>query len=189
MGQDSLISSRALKQPVETSGEIGNAFSGLAYSKGGAVLNMFERFTGPAKFRQGVRAYIDAHANGSGSTDELLASISQAAGRDVGTPFHTFLDQPGVPLVEARLSCAEKPRLLLKQSRYLPVGSEGDRRRTWQIPLCVRSPAGEQCTLLTSAEGEMELPGCPQWLIPNADASGYYRWSLAREDLARLSGA
>src|SRR5207253_10199419 len=169
-------------QPVETNAEIWNAFSSsIAYYKGASVLEMFERLVGPEKFRQGVGAYIDAHANGSGSTDELLASISQAAGRDVGTPFHTFLDQPGVPLVEARLSCAEKekPRLLLKQSRYLPVGSEGDRKKTWQIPLCVRSSLGEQCTLLTSAEGEMDLPGCPQWLIPNADASGYYRWSLA----------
>src|SRR5712692_2804952 len=190
MGADSLASARAIRQPVETNAEIANAFSSsIAYYKGASVLEMFERWVGAPSFQKGVRAYIDAHANGSGSTDELLASISRVAGREVGTPFHTFLDQPGVPLVEARLSCAEKPRLLLKQSRYLPVGSEGDRKKTWQIPFCVRSSLGEQCTLLTSAEGAMDLPGCPQWLVPNADASGYYRWSLGREDLARLAGA
>jgi len=191
---DSRVASRSIRQPVETNAEIGDAFaSSIAYDKGAAVLGMFERFAGADKFQEGVRRYIEVHRNGSGSTDELLASLSQAAGRDVAGPFRTFLDQPGVPLVEARVDCEKVPQLRLKQSRFLPVGSQGDRARTWQIPFCARyavqGAEKESCALLAEREGAVALEGCPDFVVPNADAGGYYRWSLASADLARLRKA
>ena len=30
---------------------------------------------------------------------------------------------------------------------------------------------------------------CPDWVMPNADAAGYYRWSMPAYGLARLMGA
>src|SRR5207302_10597964 len=166
---------RSIRQPVETNAEIGDAFaSSIAYDKGAAVLGMFEGFAGADKFQEGVRRYIEVHRNGSGSTDELLASLSQAAGRDVAGPFRTFLDQPGVPLVEARVACEKVPQLRLKQSRFLPVGSQGDRARTWQIPFCARyavhGAEKETCALLAEREGAVALEGWPDLVVPNDDA-------------------
>ncbi len=156
MGTDALVSARAIRQPLQSVKDIQDQFDGLTYEKGGAVLAMFERYVGAEKFRQGVSHYISAHQNGSGSTDELLAAISTAAGLDVTAAFHTFLDQAGVPLVQAKVSCAGKPTLALRQSRYFPIGSSGAQDRTWQIPVCFRAAIGgkvsEQCTLLTKAE-------------------------------------
>ena len=193
MNTDSLISARRIRQPIESNGDIQNAFDGLTYQKGGALLAMFERYVGAEKFREGIRRYIAKNANGSGSTDDLLASISAAAGHDIAAPFHTFLDQPGVPLIEARVSCdGGVARLALKQSRYLPTGSEGRRDQLWKLPVCARYSTGgalrEACVLLEQAEGELLLPGgaCPAWVMPNADGAGYYRWSLARPDLRKL---
>jgi len=193
MKNDALVSARAIRQPVTSTKDILDQFDGLTYQKGGGVLAMFERFVGALPFRRGVSAYIAAHADGGGSTDDLLASISQAAGRDMTAPFRTFLDQAGVPLVEATVSCSPKPHLSLKQTRYFPLGSGGKQDRTWQIPVCARfsvsGKASEACTLLSQPEGSIDLPGCPEWLTPNAEGAGYYHWALTGEDLRKLRSA
>jgi alanyl aminopeptidase len=191
--QDSLASARAVRQPLDAIKNVWNQFDRITYLKGGSVLAMFERWLGTDRFRDGIRRYLAAHAYGGGDTDDLLDAISQEAGRDVKTPFHTFLDQAGVPLVEAKVSCLDgKGRLELEQSRYLPIGSEADRARLWKIPVCARYGEGgsdhESCTLLEEQRGSLPLEGCPDWLLPNADASGYYRWTLPFEDLRKLTG-
>ena len=51
----------------------------------------------------------------------------------------SFLDQPGVPLLNTSLQQeGNKVFLNVKQSRYLPVGSKGDERSLWGVQLCVR---------------------------------------------------
>ena len=197
MDTDALVSARAIRQPVETTNEIWNAFDGITYQKGAAVLSMFERWTGPEKFQAGIRDYIGSHRFAGGSTDELLASLSKAAGKDVATPFRSFIEQAGVPMVSAQVECTQgRAQLHLKQERYFPLGSpasDKDRAVLWQIPVCVRSATGsaekEACTLLDAREGTLSLEGCPAWLVPNANASGYYRWSLAPKDLTNLRTA
>jgi alanyl aminopeptidase len=191
MLNDALVTARAIRQPLKSVKDIRDQFDGLTYQKGAGVLGMFERLVGVEAFRQGVSGYLQAHADGSGSTDDLLASISRAAGRDVTPAFHTFLDQAGVPLVRATVACGARPRLELRQSRYFPLGSAGTQDRTWQVPVCARFSVGgqvsERCTLLEGTEGELALPGCPDWVFPNARGAGYYRWSLAGDDLRQLT--
>jgi alanyl aminopeptidase len=191
---DSLATARRVRNPIETTHDIHNAFDPITYSKGAAVLAMFERWLGPETFQRGIRRYLREHAGGNATAEDLFAALSAESGRDVRTPMETFLRQPGVPLVEATLHCAgDGPaRLALSQRRYLPIGSRASAAATWQIPICARYRAGgavrETCTLLTAADGEMELEGgaCPEWLLPNADGIGYYRWTLPDEQLARL---
>ncbi len=197
MGSDSLVSARRIRQPIDTHHDIRNAFDGITYSKGAGVLGMFERWIGAETFRRGLSAYMAKHRFGSATADDLLAALSEAAGRDVATPFRTFLDQAGLPMIEATPSCENgSARIALKQSRYLPVGSSGDRAMTWRLPVCARSAvrgeALESCTLLEAAEGSIALPTegrCPDWVIPNADGAGYFRWSLPPSDLAKIRRA
>jgi alanyl aminopeptidase len=194
MGVDSLQSARQIRQPVQNGDDIANAFDQITYSKGGGVLSMFERWIGPEVFQKGLRAYLAQHKNGNATADDLLVALSTAAGKDVATPFRTFLEQPGVPFVEATPACKDgKPSLALKQSRFLPIGSSGDPNRLWQIPVCARYAAGkevkEACTLLAAREGSLALDGgtCGGWVMPNADGAGYYRWALPPAELAKLA--
>ncbi len=195
MNNDALVSARAIRQPMRAIKDVWDQFDGITYQKGGGVLGMIERYVGAEPFREGVSAYLKAHAHGWGSTDDLLAAFEAAAGREVVKPFHTFLDQAGVPLLEAKVSCAPGgARVDLKQSRYLPLGSKGDRKRLWQIPVCARFSAGgregEKCALLSQPEGALDLGAtCPDWVLPNADGAGYYRWALTGDDLRKLQGA
>lgn len=194
MRTDSLTSARQIRQPITTNDDIKNAFDTITYQKGAAVIGMFERWVGPEVFQRGVRRYMREHAHGVATSADFLAAISAEAGRDVSAPFATFLDRPGVPLVEAEVSCAGKPELRLFQSRYLPTGSRGDRRETpWQVPVCARvggrkAGAAEEraCTLLTTQEGAIPLSACPAWAVPNDRASGYYRVGHGPEGLGAL---
>ncbi len=144
IGNDVLVSARAIRQPIASTNDIKNAFDGITYEKGAAVIGMFERWVGPETFQRGVHDYLAAHRLGSATADDFLGAESAASGKDVKTPFHTFLDQPGVPFVEAEVKCDGAPRLHLKQSRYLPLGSTGDANRSWQIPLCAKYQVGKE---------------------------------------------
>ncbi|WP_230414542.1 M1 family metallopeptidase [Collimonas silvisoli] len=198
MQSDSLVSVRRIRQPIANNGDIETAFDGITYQKGAAVLNMFERYLGEETFRQGVRAYIKQHQFSSATADDLVNALAKASGKDqrFTKAMQSFLDQSGVPLVDTALSWENgKAVLHLKQQRYLPLGSTGDTTRLWGIPVCVRYSVADsdiaktQCELLDREQGKMVLQGASasSWYMPNADAAGYYRFNMARTDLARLT--
>jgi alanyl aminopeptidase len=197
MGADTLASARRIRQPVEDDDDIENAFDAITYDKGGAVLAMFEQWMGPDVFRRGIHAYLAAHRHGTATSADLYAALSAEARRDVGTPIKTFVDQPGLPLVEARLSCTpgRLPDLVLREERDRPIGSQIDPGALFQIPVCVRYPSGTDdgthvsCTLLAERETSIVLAAnaCPAWVMPNAGAWGYYRFSLAPPLLRALA--
>lgn len=197
MQSDSLVSVRKIRQPIAGNGDIETAFDGITYQKGAAVLNMFERYLGADTFRQGVRTYIKQHQFANATADDLVSALAKASGKDLrfSKAMQSFLDQAGVPLVETTLGMENgKAVLHLKQQRYLPLGSAGETKRLWGIPVCVRysvasGDAKTQCELLEQAQGQMVLPGATasSWYMPNADAAGYYRFDMARADLARLT--
>jgi alanyl aminopeptidase len=194
MGADSLAAARQIRQPVETEDDVRNAFDAITYQKGGGVLAMFERWLGEDTFRDGIRAYLRDHRFGTARSEDLLAALAQTSGRDVGTPFLSFLEQPGLPIVSASLSCGEGGRFVdLTQRRFAPTGSSlAPQGELWSIPVCIRHGVGrtvtETCTLLNGPSARVEIPGdrCPEWIFPNADAAGYYRYTLAPADLTAL---
>jgi len=192
MGTDALVSARKIRQPIESSHDIQNAFDGITYQKGAGVLSMFERWVGHDEFKGSIHKYLMDHRYGGASAKEFLSALPSKA----SAPFDTFLEQPGVPYVAVTLACDGKPRLLLEQSRHLPLGSTGDAKQKWQVPVCARYGVGgtvkESCTLLTEKEGTLALDGlgagkCPDWVMPNAEASGYYRFGLSPQEQAKLS--
>jgi cytosol alanyl aminopeptidase len=196
---DSKASARQVRQPITSDHDIRNAFDSITYTKGSALLAMFERYLGSEAFRGGLQLYLQRHRFASATSHDLLAALEERSGQPVAKAFSSFLDQPGVPVVSARLDCTpgSAPRLHLSQQRYVPLGSKIAAQGRWQVPVCLRygtsvdrSPAQarEQCTLLDAPEADVSLGGehCPSWLFPNAHAAGYYRWSLSEADYSGL---
>ena len=182
MGTDQLVSSRRVRQPILSNDDIANAFDSITYNKGSALLNMFESYMGPDRFREGIRRYLRKYAWGNATSAEFLDALSGGSAA-IAQAFSTFLDQAGVPMVTAQLKCdAGTPRLELSQQRFLPRWSQGSTGQTWDIPVCVRYPAGKddarECTLMTKKAEVMPLgqaKGCPEWTYANAGEAGYYR--------------
>ncbi|MCW8807382.1 MAG: M1 family metallopeptidase [Rhodanobacter sp.] len=196
MQSDSLVSARRIRQPITGNGDIMTAFDGITYQKGAGVISMFETYVGPKTFQNGMRAYIRKHKFGNAVASDLVDAIARAADKGVAFKhaFNSFLDQSGVPYVQMKLEQKDgKTILQLSQSRYLPLGSKGDPKRVWGVPVCVRYGTADgskvDCEMLDKATGSMVLAGAsePTWIMPNANASGYYRFSLDKQELAGLS--
>ncbi|EKE71088.1 M1 family metallopeptidase [Gallaecimonas xiamenensis] len=180
MGADSLVNMREIRQPILHNADISNAFDGITYQKGGAVLQMFEHFVGPEVFQKGVHQYLTDHAWGNASAEDFVGAIAKAADNDaVNQAFMSFLTQTGVPKVAIERHCQDgKAELKVTQSRYLPLGSKGDANRTWDLPFCFEADGERHCQLLTEKQSTLALNSCPSTLLPNAGGTGYYRFSL-----------
>ncbi len=196
MDNDALVSARSIRQPITGNGDILTAFDGITYQKGAGVIAMFENYVGDKTFQKGMQAYIGKHAFGNATASDLVGAIATAAGKGEAFKhaFNSFLDQSGVPYVQTQVEHKDgKTVLLLSQSRYLPLGSKGDAKRIWGVPVCVRYGTADGskvgCEMLDKATGSMVLAGKsqPTWIMPNANASGYYRFSLGKPQLAELT--
>ena len=196
MDSDSLVSARSIRQPITGNGDIITAFDGITYQKGAGVIAMFENYVGEKTFQKGMRAYIHAHALGNATASDLVGAIATAAGKDDAFrhAFNSFLDQSGVPYVRTKLVQLDgKTVLNLSQDRYLPLGSKGDAQRLWGVPVCVRYGTADGskvgCAMLDKTSGSMPLAGAsqPTWIMPNANASGYYRFSMGKPQLVDLT--
>ncbi len=198
MDRDTLVSARKIRQPVVAKADIVNAFDGITYGKGAAVIAMFESWMGPERFRQGVHHYLESHAYGNATADDFLAALEAAGGEGIVGAFSTFLDQPGLPRVQVSLSCAEgaAPAVELVQRRLLPPGSPPAGAALWQVPMCLRYGVGgtteRKCLLLRKAQETVALAPagpCPDWLLANDGEVGYYRASYQGDLLDRLLAA
>ena len=190
---DSVASARPVRRPIRSNDDIVTAFDGISYAKGASLLNMFEAWMGPERFRSGVQRYLRAHELGNATSDDFLAALSEEHAPEVAHAFASFLDQAGAPVVEMKVRCPEKApaRLELSQHRYVPLGSPAPRDQTWAVPIRFRFGAGERSnesrTLLDAAESSFQLPYCPEWVAGNEDGIGYYVTSYDGDLLTRLA--
>ncbi|MBB3063303.1 M1 family metallopeptidase [Microbulbifer rhizosphaerae] len=184
MQLDSLASTRAIREPVSDNNNIRNAYDAITYSKSLGVIHMVDRYFGAERFRPALGRYIEAFAESEADSPDFY----QVIGEETKTPeltetFRSFVEQKGVPQLAFTLHCdADKTQVQIRQSRYKPLGSPiEDAGQQWSIPLCLRTDSGsEQCLMLSEARQSLELKSeqCPQWILPNAQGSGYYRWTL-----------
>jgi len=187
MNIDTLSTTRKVREPLERSENVMDQFDGITYRKGGGVLSMFESYLGENQFREGVRLHMKRYADDVATGDDFFQSIADGSGNaDVVDAMKSFVDQPGLPLVNASMTCsAGKAEVTLKQSRYAPLGSQTRQGQSWQIPVCAKfgyadGTSEKSCTLMKTREvtQTVELDSCPAYMTPNENGSGYYRFSL-----------
>jgi aminopeptidase N len=190
---DSFKSTHAIRERVDTPDEIEAAFDEIVYEKGAAILRMVEQFVGADTFRSGVNAYLEAHAYGNARSDDFWRSIAAASGRPVDAIMPTFVEQPGVPLVDVGVTCEDgTARAELSQQRFStgplpgPAGSP-----LWQIPFCVKTDGLDEpgaCYVLDKPRQVFPLGrGCPSWVFINAGGRGYYRTAYPARVLRALA--
>jgi alanyl aminopeptidase len=190
---DAQLATRAIRQPVKSMENLLQAADVLAYKKGQAVLGMTERWLGPEAFRGGVLAYLKRHAWGNAEAKDLWNALAQASGQDVRGVLASFLDQPGVPVVHAELNANRT--VTLSQKRFLRYGVAAPAPQLWKIPITLKWKAGDgtrsKQVLLDRERTTVTLDGgsTPEWIHPNADEGGYYRWSVDPATLERLIAA
>lgn len=179
IGLDSLSAARAIHGDPRTSAEIKEMFDGITYQKGGAVLGMLESYVGPDVFRNGVNAYLKAHANGNATSADFWQAVAKVSGKPVDKIMPTFVMQPGVPLVTVSGSChTDYIPLELSQQRFLLSSATDKDDQLWSIPVCTKAAQNlsSSCYLVNKKTEEVAaVKACPDWIFANRDAKGYYR--------------
>ena len=188
MGNDSLAAARQIREPVDHNDRISDAFDGITYQKGGAVLAMLERYVGEDAFQDGIRLHMKRHADKTATAEDFIASVAEGSDRaEIEAAFKSFIEQPGVPLLSTRLDCTDprNPQLVVSQQRYAPLGSAIEPGSgQWHVPMCIAYSTGgqekSQCVLVSESEQTIDLDSdsCPALVHPNADGAGYYRFAF-----------
>ncbi len=197
MRQDSLINARQIRQPIASNHDIQSAFDGITYSKGGGVLSMIESFMTPEEFRAGIQHYMKKHEFGTATANDFITAIGEKSTKvpveTIRSAFNSFLEQPGIPYLHLEVNCDnEQATVELTQSRYLPIGSKGSSQQSWEVPACIEYAIDgnqhEYCSVIDTPEFSFELPeaGCPDYVMPNSEGAGYYRFSMSGENWQNL---
>jgi alanyl aminopeptidase len=188
---DVLATARKIRQPIVSSSDIEAAFDAVTYTKGAAIIGVFERYVGEETFRKGLVAYLEAHAHGNASFADFVAAIEKASGKSLAPAISTFVDQPGVPELAVKLDCSGAPKLAITQRRYLLPGSaQATPTVPWKLPACFAFEQGgkrvDHCTLVDGATIAWPAQKCPAWVMTNAGGVGYYYTALAVADAVVL---
>ena len=188
MGRDAYVTTHPIVQHVATVEQASQAFDGITYGKGSAVISMFEDYVGAGAWRDGVRRYVAAHAYGNAVTDDLWVEIDKAApGKRFMEVAHDFTLQPGVPLIRASSSClAGTTQVRLSQGEYT-IDRKDKQPLHWRVPVSLRVGSGEVVHTLVDGDTSVQLPGCSGPLLVNAGQKGYYRTLYAPTQFKALS--
>jgi membrane alanyl aminopeptidase len=103
----------------------------IVYAKGSRLMHMLRRWLGDEDFAKGLNAYFAKHQYGNTIGRDLWNALGDASGRDVAAFMDSWLEQPGYPVLTARV---EDDTLKLSQKQFF-IGEHEDKNRTWVLPL------------------------------------------------------
>ena len=191
---DSLENTRPIHQAAETPAQIQELFDGIAYGKAAAVLRMLESYLGEEKFRAGVNAYLKQHQYANATAEDFWEAQTKTSKKPVDQIMPTWVKQPGAPIINVTAQCSGgSTNVTLAQRRYFVDRTKFDapNDQLWQIPLCMKGSAtgngAPKCELMTKKEESFTLPGCSNWVLANAGATGYYRTGYSPEAVRALA--
>jgi aminopeptidase N len=131
--------------------EINNFYTATVYRKGAEVVRMLATLAGEATFRRGIERFIARHDGGAVTCEDFVASIAEAAGRDL-TRFMRWYTQAGTPRVAISPIYDDRSRsleLTFVQSCQ-PTHDQAD-KEPFLIPLAIGllGPEGAQLDVRT----------------------------------------
>ena len=197
MGLDSLASARAVREPITLNEDIRNAYDSITYDKGLAVIAMVDAYFGADVFRPALGRYIQHFEDSVADSSDFFDVIGQETNEpNLTKAFRSFVERSGLPVVRAELLCPDEgvPEVRLTQRRYKPLGSQIEQDQPWTIPFCLKAGADEtlirRCDMINRRSATLKLESlnsCPNWVMPNADGKGYWRFELAEPQWATLA--
>ena len=169
----------------------------IVYGKASNILRMMESYEGEDVFRAGINAYLKAHAFGSVTAEDFWNAQAKASGKPIDRIMPTFVDQPGVPLIQIEaIREGSQTFITLSQHRFFRdrgAFAQGS-PELWQVPVCLRSaatvPSGgpaAQCVLLNERTQTYKLRNLAPPVIANAAQKGYYRVMYAPDVLREFN--
>ena len=130
--RDSLDGVQSIQIDVNHPDEISTIFDpSIVYAKGGRLLRMLQAYVGDDAMKRGLKMYFEKHQYTNTQADDLWAALSEASGKDISSFMHSWITQPGFPVVSASKN---ESTITLAQKQFF-IGPHEDKDRTWPIPL------------------------------------------------------
>ena len=132
LNRDSLDGVQSVRTEVNHPDEISALFDGaIVYAKGGHLLYMVKNFIGETAFRNGLRKYFKKYAYKNTVGNDLWNELSDSSGQDIISLMNIWIDQPGFPVVHAKLN---NNKIELTQEQFF-IGQHKKSNQLWPIPL------------------------------------------------------
>ena len=127
----------AMAHPIQPDSyvEINNFYTATVYNKGAEVIRMIHLLLGEARFREGLRLYLQRQDGKAATTEDFVGAMEDVSGIDLGQ-FRNWYHQAGTPTLHVdedydaeckvyqlhmRQSCPPTPGQLEKQPFHIPV--------------------------------------------------------------------
>ncbi len=181
---DAQATTRAIRAHADTREQIEQMFDGISYGKAGAVLNMVENYLGKETFRQGVHKYLDAHQYSNATAEDFWNVQTSVSHKPIDRIMDSLIAQPGEPIISFGKRAGR--RVDLSQHRFfLSSGIKPDSSQKWTIPVCFKSNAGQDCTLVGPDTTSVAVPA-GSLFFSNAGGRGFYRSAYPAEIYAEV---
>ena len=184
---DASLGTTSVWQPLLNLEQAKSNYGAIVYNKAPVVLRQLEAVVGPRAFRDGLRAYVAAHAFGNATWRDLLGAVGRAAGRDLGPFGAAYILRPGIPLLEATrdAGASQVVRVVERPAQPAISGPAPWPIRTELLAVRGDAASGGAASVrvpvtLTRAATRVALPTlpaaadtAPALLFPNAGAYAY----------------
>jgi aminopeptidase N len=185
MRTDSRTGAHPVITPIHDVFAAANAFDGITYQKGHAVIHMLEDYVGPDVFRAGVRNYIARHAYGNTVTDDLWTEIDKVSPKKITGIAHDFTLQAGVPLISIE---GGKDGVQLTQSRF-GADEASKAPRSWRTPVTVGGLGQPWRTMVSAGASAIKAAPASATPLVNLGQTGYFRSRYSSELETRVVAA
>jgi len=172
MSLDSLKTTHPIDVKVNSPAEIREIFDAISYDKGGCVLRMLEHYVGEPNFQKGLKKYLSDFKYKNAAGQDLWNAIGNASGMPVSSMVHTWLKQPGFPLIEVH---QDGNILKLKQKRYLLESDKKFSKGLWSVPISLGLDDAISKKLFTKKSMTVKLPKNTVGFVANYGRKGFYR--------------
>ncbi|CAK1232263.1 Aminopeptidase N [Fructobacillus cardui] len=135
--RDAILGVQPVHVEVEHPEEIDALFDpAIVYAKGGHLLVMVRALIGDDALRNGLKEYFAKKKYSNATGDDLWSALGEASGKNIGEIMHSWLEQPGYPVVsvkveDGRVKVSQKPFSIGGDKSAVPNADS----RIWQVPL------------------------------------------------------
>lgn len=135
--RDAILGVQPVHVEVKHPEEIDALFDpAIVYAKGGHLLVMVRALIGDDALRNGLKEYFAKKKYSNATGYDLWSALGEASGKNIGEIMHSWLEQPGYPVVsvkveDGRVKVSQKPFSIGGDKSAVPNADD----RIWQVPL------------------------------------------------------
>jgi len=192
MRTDALKATRPIQFKVDHPDEAAAMFDVLTYQKGCSVMRMLEQYLGEDAFQKGIALYMERHAYGNTTGDDLWKALTDASKVDVAALMDSWVYKPGFPVISVAAGSTASS-ITIKQRSFKFLAEAVDEKALWTIPVFVKAQTSkglvEKKLLFSQHETTLDLGDSVEWVVVNAGGHSFVRVMYDAKLASGLTGS